>query len=94
MALREREGSVDTPLEVRWQWVDGDLAVWEVEHLFGYDVIFGNVLNGRYFPVRWITRDEALDDFERGWCRRAVIRWGAGDWAVLQRLMADFAARG
>ena len=81
-------------LEVVWKYESGGLAVWEVEHLFGHELHFGSVRDGRLVPVRWITLHQPLDDIDKRFCRSAVHWWEIGDWSRMTSLLADLASGG
>ncbi len=83
-----------TRLEVVWQKSDGEYGVWEIEHLFGHELAFGRICDGRYMPVRWIALVRALTPWERHRATIALCCWTAGDWTRLQLLLSDLAAGG
>ncbi len=81
-------------LEVTWLEVDGELAAWETQHLFGYDLCFGKK-NGRVLiPVRFTQLSGPTTPFERRRIRSALFQWGAGDWAGMTTVLQDLAAGG
>jgi len=79
---------------VIWLYESGGLAVWEIEHLFGFEVIFGAIQDGHHCPVRWASRSQELDHIDRARCRSALHRWEDGDWSRITSVLADFAAEG
>lgn len=87
MALRGKE-AMDR-LDVTRLWECGEEAVWETEHLFGFDVMFGQQ-HGRFLaPQIIICREVALTEWEWTRVRRACALRSGGDYATASAIISE-----
>jgi hypothetical protein len=70
-------------LAISWEYTSGEKCVWEISHMFGFDVFLGHVVEGRYIPLRMVTRGTPLPDVAKDRLRRYVCRWSADHYASL-----------
>jgi hypothetical protein len=70
-------------LAIHWEFSSGEHSVWEISHLYGFDVYFGRIVEGRYIPLRMVTRDTPLPETARTLLMRYVSRWSADYYASL-----------
>jgi len=78
-----------------WSYDGGDFRVDEHEHLFGFDLIFSALHEGGgYRPVAIIAAHQPTTDWERNWCRRAVIARCNDQWNIWHSTMESLATWG
>jgi hypothetical protein len=70
-------------LQINWEFSSGEHCVWEIEHLFGFDVCFGHHVKDRYVPVRWVSRQTPLPEEAKLLLKRLVCQWSAENHAAL-----------
>jgi hypothetical protein len=87
-----RKKGMASELEMVWVETDGELAVWEIEHLFGNDLCFGRTDGRHYWPMRWGSLNRPTSSVERRRALNALFCWAAGDVAVVQSLLSDLAS--
>jgi len=80
-----------TALGITRQHECGNEAVWETEHLFGFDVMWGKIIEGRYVPMVIVCRTEAVDDWQWHRARLACVFRFGGDFASATQAIADLA---
>lgn len=80
-----------TPLEITRQWECGEEAVWESEHMFGYDLFLGRIVGERYLPQVIITRQRPLSEWEWARARRACALRSGGVYDQSAAILADLA---
>jgi hypothetical protein len=51
--------------------------------MFGYDVYFGHVVEGRYIPLRMVSRETELPETAKNRLIRYVCRWSSDHFASL-----------
>jgi hypothetical protein len=94
MALREREERVEQTSHITWIYRGEGCAVYEVEHLFGYDLVFALDAGERLVPVRTGPLAKPMDYIDHNRARGALLAWETGNWGWMNGLLADLAARG
>jgi hypothetical protein len=70
-------------LNITWEYSSGEKCVWEIEHMFGFDVYFGHITEGRYIPLRFVGRDTPLPQEAKDALRRYICRWSCDHYASL-----------
>lgn len=69
--------------EPEWSYEAGSVVVYDIEHLFGRDLIVARSDEDRRFlPLAIVTHAHPLDWFQQRWARKWAIATDSGDWAV------------
>lgn len=69
-------------LGVLWTYEVGEFVVYEIEHLFGVDVVLARAYGERLLPVGIVTNPEPMSEYHRKFARMWAIASAGGDYGA------------